>query len=153
MPEGDRQGDKPGFLQRMDDPTARDRAFRMLSIVLILVLVGACVVVVLAVVLELAVAVVALAGLMAMGVTFYLFVRLWPEQVEAPSQVGETVAKALEEEPPPPLSPEEYRRQREQAQKMIREKAAPALAKAIRGILRQDEMNNKGRRRGGGRRQ
>ena len=60
-------------------------------------------------------------------------------------QIRQAIVEALEEAKPEPLSPEEYRRQRELAQKLIRDKAAPAIAKAIRGILRQDGLKRRQR--------
>ncbi len=115
-----------------------DRVLRGISIGLILLLVGGCAVLVLGLVMELKVLVVA----------FHLFVRLWPHEEEDPEsqeKLTELVEEALEEAKPEPLSPEEYRRQRELAQKLIRDKAAPAIAKAIRGILRQDELKRRQR--------
>ena len=108
-------------------------------------MIGGCVVLVLGLILELRLFVVATGGVSSMVLAFYLFVRLWPQDEEPDSKLAELVEEALEETKPEPLSPEEYRRQRELAQKLIREKAAPALAKAIRGILRQDEMKRRGK--------
>ena len=107
------------------------------------------IVILLAFVLGLEVILVAFAGVLSMSVSFYFLVRLWPREADPQPKLGEAVKKALEPPKPKPLSPEEYRRQREQAQKLIRDKAAPALAKAIRGILRQDAASQqRGRRRG-----
>jgi hypothetical protein len=132
---------------RLAQPEVRDRIYRILSLAALLVAVGACVVLLLAFVMKLEVLLVAFAGVVAVSVSFYLFIRLWPRDVEPPSSVGQTLEKAMEKPPPKRLSPEEHRRQREQAQKLIREKAAPALAKAIRGILRQSEMEERKKRR------
>ncbi|MDA0747869.1 MAG: hypothetical protein O2954_15220 [bacterium] len=129
----------------MSDSEVRDGIFRIFSITLLMILVGACVVLVLAFLMKLQVLVVAFSGVMTMALASYLFLRLWPREVEPPSRVDETVAKALEEPKPRPMSPEEYRRQRALAQKLIRDKAAPALAKAIRGMLRQDDAKRRKR--------
>ena len=137
-------GGKVGLLRRrLKDPEVRDQILRILSIALMLIVVGACVVLVLAFMMHLEVLLVAFSGVLVMALAFFLFVRLWPRREEPESSVGEKVARALEKPEPKPLSPEEYRRQRELAQKLIRDKAAPALAKAIRGILRQDEQNQR----------
>ena len=89
-----------------------------------------------------ALVIVAGVGILSMAAAFYLFVNLWPQEVEPTAE--ELKARAESRRPKPkPLSPEEYRRQRAQAQKLIRDKAAPALAKAVRGILRQDESKRK----------
>lgn len=127
-----------------DHGDRKDRVLRMVSIGMLLVLIGGCVVLVLGPVMELRVAVVVVGGLSSMVLAFYLFVRLWPqEDGEEDAKLTGLVQEALEETRPEPLSPEEYRRQRELAQKMIRDKAAPALAKAIRGFLRQDELKRR----------
>ena len=132
-------------LGRKSDGGTRDRTLRFFSIGTLLVMIGGCVVLVLGLILELRLFVVATGGVSSMVLAFYLFVRLWPQDEEPDSKLAELVEEALEETKPEPLSPEEYRRQRELAQKLIREKAAPALAKAIRGILRQDEMKRRGK--------
>ena len=143
---------KPGILrQRLADPEVRDRVFRILSLALLLVAVGACVVLLLAFVLGLEVILVVFAGVLSMAASLYGLVRLWPREAEPEPKLGEAVKRALEPPKPEPLSPEEYRRQRERAQKLIRDKAAPALAKAIRGILRQDAASQQ-RRQSRGRR-
>lgn len=131
------------FWQRLRDPNVRDQIFRIISIALILIAVGACVVLVLAFMMQLQLLLVVFSGVLAVTMAFYLFIRLWPKVVIEESHVGEAVVKALEKPKPKPLTPQEYRRQREQAQKMIRDKAAPALAKAIRGYLQQEEMQQK----------
>ncbi|MDP6778673.1 MAG: hypothetical protein QGI83_18105 [Candidatus Latescibacteria bacterium] len=144
----DKEAPKPGrrrLRELLKDPAVVDRALRATSIGLILVLVGGCVVLLLAFVMELAVVVVAVGGIGSMVLASYVFIRLWPQEEESPSRVSEVIAEALEEPEPKPLSPEEYRIQRERAQKMIAQKAAPILAKAIRGILRQEEQR-RGRR-------
>ena len=138
--------------RRLAEPEVRDRILRAISIGLILIAVGACVILVLAFVMNLGVLLVAFSGVLSMALAFYLFISLWPRDNEEPvSETAQAVLKAMEEvRKPEPLAPAEYRRQRERAQKMIREKAAPALAKAIRGVLRQDEttqMANRRRRR------
>lgn len=120
-----------------------DRVLRTISIGLLLILVGGSVVMVLGMVMELQVLVVIVGGLSSMVLAFYLFIRLWPHEVEHQEKLAELVEEALEETKPEPLSPEEYRRQRELAQKLIRDKAAPALAKAIRGILKADELKRR----------
>jgi hypothetical protein len=137
--------DSGSGLSGRPDREARDKTLRFFSIGTLLVMIGGCVVLVLGLILELRLFVVATGGLSSMVLAFYLFVRLWPQEEEPDSKLAELVEEALEETKPEPLSPEEYRRQRELAQKMIREKAAPALAKAIRGILRQDEMKRRGK--------
>ena len=144
MPDAGSAGGKPGK-GRWRDPEFRDRALRLFCILMLLVLIGVCVVLVLGLMLELQLLVVAVGGVSSMVLAFYLFIRLWPHQVEPESQLAELVEESLEALEPEPLSPEEYRRQKELAQKMIREKAAPALAKAIRGILRQDELKRRKR--------
>ena len=131
---------------RLAGKETRDRFYRILAIALMLVLVGCCVFLVGFYVMELQALVVGLGGVLIMVGSMYLFVRLWPTEVEQGPKVGEKVAEALKEPEPEPLSPEEYRKQRELAQKLIRDKAAPALAKAIRGILRAEEMKERGRR-------
>jgi len=128
--------------RRLGEPAVRDRVLRVLSIAALLVAVGACVVLLLAFVLRLAVLLVAFSGVFAMSVAFYLFVRLWPTEEPPAKRRPSPSARAA----PARLSPEEYRKQREKAQRMIREKAAPALAKAIRGLLRQDEMARRKKR-------
>ncbi len=144
MPVKSPPGRRPGPLRRrLANPVVRERIFRVLSITLILILVGASVVLLLAFVMQLEILIVAFSGVLSVALAFYLFIRLWPQDVEPESRVGEAIVKALEEPEPKPLSPEEYRRQRERAQKLIRDKAAPALAKAIRGILQQDEMKRR----------
>jgi hypothetical protein len=94
---------------------------------------------------------VAFSGVLVMALAFSLFIRLWPRELgrEAKKGVGEKFADALKKPEPKPLSPEEYRRQRELAQKMIREKAAPALAKAVRGYLLQDRQQQEKKRKRG----
>ena len=129
----------------LGDPQVLDRTLRATSIGLILVLVGGCVVLLLAFVMELALVVVAVGGIGSMVLASYVFIRLWPHEVEPPSRVSEAIAEALEEPKPKPLSPEEYLIQRQRAQKLIAQKAAPILAKAIRGILQQDERRRRGR--------
>ena len=134
--------------QRLKNPEGRDQIYRIVSITLILIAIGACGILVLAFMMEIKVLLVVFSGVFSMALAFYLFIRLWPRRGESETHAGEAVSRALEKPKPKPLSPEEYRRQRELAQKMIKEKAAPALAKAIRGILLQDEMKQKqGRRR------
>ena len=122
-----------------------ERVLRTVSIGTLLLLVGGSVVLVLGLVMELQVLVVVVGGLSSMVLAFYLFIRLWPHEEEHQEKLAELVEEALEETKPAPLSPEEYRRQRELAQKLIRDKAAPALAKAIRGILRADEIKRRKR--------
>lgn len=132
---------------RLADPAVWDRIFRMVSLTFMLVAVGACVVLMLTFVLKVTVLLVALSGVLSMALAFYLFVRLWPNEEVGPPAVSQAVARAMEEvRKREPLSPEEYRRQRARAQKMIRDKAAPALAKAIRGLLRQDEISRRKKR-------
>ena len=129
------------YRRRLKDPEVRDRIYRVLSIASILIAIGACVVLGLAFMMQLDVLVVAFSGILSVTLAFYLFVRLWPK--------GEAEAPPVKKAPKPkPLSPEEYRRQRAKAQQMIRDKAAPALAKAIRGYLQQDEMEQKASWRG-----
>ena len=128
----------PGILkQRLREPEVRDQIFRIISIALILIAVGACAVLVLAFVMQLHLLVVAFSGVLTVTVAFYLFIRLWPRNLMDDGLPA--VQVAVDKPEPKPLSPEEYRRQRARAQQMIRDKAAPALAKAIRGILRQGD--------------
>lgn len=137
--------------RRLKEPEVRDQIFRIISLALILIAVGACVVLVLAFMMHLEVLLVAFSGVLVMALAFALFIRLWPRELEQETKkgVGEKIADALKKPEPKPLSPVEYRRQRELAQKMIREKAAPALAKAIRGYLLQDrQQQGKKRKRG-----
>ena len=134
-----------GIRELLGDPEVLDGMLRATSIGLILVLVGGCMFLLLAIVMELALVVVAVGGIGSMVLASYVFIRLWPHEVEPPSRVSEVIAEALEEPKPKPLSPEEYRIQRARAQKLIAQKAAPILAKAIRGILQQDERR-RGRR-------
>jgi hypothetical protein len=132
---------KVAFLRsRFRDPEVRDHIYRVVSIALIVIAVGACAILVAAFMMQLDVLMVAFSGVLSVSVAFYLFVRLWPRKVpeENPNTKPNMLAK------PKPLSPEEYRRQRAKAQQLIRDKAAPALAKAIRGFLQQDEMHQKG---------
>jgi uncharacterized membrane protein len=124
---------------RLREPEVRDQIYRVISIALILIAVGACVILIAAFMMQLDVLFVAFSGVLSVTVAFYLFVRLWPQKVPAENAPVKVVAKPK----PKPLSPEEYRRQREKAQQLIRDKAAPALAKAIRGYLQQDEMQQK----------
>lgn len=133
--------------KRLSDLEVKDRIYRFLSIGAILILVGGSVVLLLAFVMKLEILAVAFLGLFWVVVAFYVFDKLWPREMEPPSGIGEAVVKALEEPKQVPLSPEEYRRQKERAQKLIRDKAAPALAKAIRGILNQDKLKREDRRR------
>lgn len=126
--------------RRLQEPEVRDHILRIISIGLILIAVGACVVLVLAFVMQLHLLLVVFSGVLSMAVAFYLFVRLWPRELVMDVPI---VQAAGEKPKPKPLSPEEYRRQRTQAQKMIRDKAAPALAKAIRGILRQGDAQQR----------
>jgi hypothetical protein len=147
MPDQRPPKKKPGPLRRrLANPEVRDRIFRIFSITLILIVVGASAVLMLAYVMELEVLVVAFSGVLAMALAFYLFMHLWPDRPEPASGVGKAITEALKKPEPKPLTPEEYRRQREAAQKLIRDKAAPALAKAIRGLLKADEMKNRKKR-------
>ncbi|MFT5367488.1 MAG: hypothetical protein ACI8V2_002449 [Candidatus Latescibacterota bacterium] len=124
---------------RLRAPEVRDQIYRVISIALIVIAVGACVILVAAFMMQLDVLIVAFSGVLSVSLAFYLFVRLWPQKVPAEN----APAKAATRPKPKPLSPEEYRRQRAKAQELIRDKAAPALAKAIRGYLQQDEMVQK----------
>ncbi|HCR18688.1 MAG TPA: hypothetical protein DIU35_14510 [Candidatus Latescibacteria bacterium] len=144
MPDKGPPKKKPGPLRRrLANPEVRDRIFRIFSITLILIVVGASAVLILAYVMELEALVVAFSGVLTMALAFYLFMRLWPDRPEPSSGVGQKVSDALKGPEPQPLSPEEYRKQRKLAQNLIRDKAAPALAKAIRGLLKADEMKNR----------
>ncbi len=131
------------FWQRLKNPDVRDHIFRIISITLMVIAVGTCVVLVLAFIMQLQLLLVVFSGVLAVTVAFYLFIRFWPKGVTEESNIGQKVAQALEPPRPKPLTPEEYRRQRAQAQKLIRDKAAPALAKAIRGYLQQENMQQK----------
>jgi hypothetical protein len=127
------------FRRGLGEPAVRDHIFRVISIGLIVIAVGACVILVAAFMMHLDVLIVAFSGVLAVTLAFYLFVRLWPQNLPAENAPAKPAVKPKAK----PLSPEEYRRQRAQAQQLIRDKAAPALAKAIRGYLQQDEMNQK----------
>jgi hypothetical protein len=110
------------------------------------------VVVALAVVWRLQVVVVAFSGVLSIALALYLFQRRWPQELkdeESDRRVA-AVQEAIAAKTPRArqLSPLEYRREREKAQRMIAEKAAPALAKAIRGILHQADARERGGRRG-----
>ena len=143
----DKPGRKPGPLRRrLANPVVRERIYRILSITMLLIAVGACVVLMLAYVMHLKIILVAFSGVLSMALAFYLFIRLWPRDEEPPSPARTALISAVRKAKPKPLSPEEYRRQRAQAQKLIREKAAPALAKAIRGILRQEDSKERRKR-------
>lgn len=128
---------------RLRNPEVRDQIYRSISIALMAIAVTACIVLVLAFMMQLQVLIVAFTGVLSVVLAFYLFIRLWPQRVPTETNAGEAVLKAMAKRKPKPLSPEEYRRQRARAQQMIRDKAAPALAKAIRGFLQQDEMKQK----------
>ena len=123
---------------RLRDKDVRDQIYRVVSIALIGIAVGACAILIAAFMMQLDVLIVAFSGVLSVTLAFYLFVRLWPQKVP-PEKAPVKVARPK----PKPLSPEEYRRQRAKAQQLIRDKAAPALAKAIRGYLQQDEMQQK----------
>jgi hypothetical protein len=129
--------------RRLRDPEVRDQIYRSISIALMAVAVTAGVILVMAFEMQLEVLIVAFTGVLSVALAFYFFIRLWPQRVANEANAGDAVTRAMEKRKPKPLSPEEYRRQRERAQKMIRDKAAPALAKAIRGYLQQDEMQQK----------
>ncbi len=139
------------LIRSLKEPEVRDQIFRIVSLALMLIAVGACVMLVLAFMMHLEVLLVAFSGVLVMALAFSLFIRLWPRELEqeAKKGVGEKIADALKEPAPKPLSPEEYRRKRELAQKLIREKAAPALAKAIRGYLLQDRQQQEQKRKRG----
>ncbi len=124
----------------------REQITRILSITSLIVAVGTCVVLVLAFVLKMEVLLVAFSGIFAVALASYLFIRLWPREMPAEMNAGEAVARALKKREAEPLGPEEYRKQREMAQKLIKDKAAPMLARAIRGILKQDEMAQRRKR-------
>lgn len=123
---------------RLRDSEVRDQIYRVISIALIVIAVGACAVLVAAFMMQLDVLIVAFSGVLSVTLAFYLFIRLWPQKVRV-----EKAPVKITKPKPKPLSPEEYRRQRAKAQQLIRDKAAPALAKAIRGYLQQDEMQQK----------
>ena len=140
----DKPGRKPGPLRRrLANPVVRERIYRILSITMLLIAVGACVVLMLAYVMHLKIILVAFSGVLSMAMAFYLFIRLWPRDDKQPSPTRTALIKAVGKAQPKSLSPEEYRRQRAQAQKLIRDKAAPALAKAIRGVLKQEELKER----------
>lgn len=135
-----------GGLKQSD---VRDRIYRILSIASLLIAIGGSVVLVVAFMMRLQVLVVAISGILSMALAFYLFVKLWPlvEQDDIVDRRAERVRSAIKaKKAPPKLSPEEYRRQRLKAQQMIAKKAAPAIARAISGILLQAEMEDRGRR-------
>lgn len=128
----------------------RDRIYRILGIASLLVMVGGSVVLVLAVIYRLQVLIVAFSGVLSMSAAFYLFIKLWPNDIskeETDRRVKRVQGAIKQKQPEREMTPLEMRRQRERAQRMIREKAAPALAKAIRGILRQDELERRAKRR------
>ena len=118
----------------------RERIYRILGITSLLVAIGGSVVLMVAFYLRLQVLVVALSGVLSMTLAFYLFIKLWPTD---DAQEGDVVDRRVQrvktairaQKASPKLTPEEYRRQKQRAQQMIAKKAAPALAKAIRGIL------------------
>ena len=123
---------------RLRDSEVRDQIYRVISIALIVIAVGACAVLIAAFMMQLDVLIVAFSGVLSVALAFYLFIRLWPQKALVEKAPVKTVRPK-----PKPMSPEEYRRQRTKAQQLIRDKAAPALAKAIRGYLQQDEMQQK----------
>ena len=138
------------FSQGLKNAQVRDRIYRILSIASILIAIGGSVVLVLAFMMRLELLIVVFSGVLTMALAFYLFIRLWPREAPGKGESDRRVAavkKAIRAKTPDrSLTPEEYRRQRERAQRMIREKAAPALAKAIRGILRKDELEQRKKR-------
>lgn len=133
------------FVGQMKEARLKERLLRWIGIGVLLFLVGACSIVLMARIWQFQVAIAMVAGILAMSAAFYLFVNLWPDEEKDEESI---VARSLEKAKPKPveISPEEYRRQRMAAQKLIGEKAAPILAKAIRGILRQDEMDQRRRK-------
>ncbi len=134
------------FYRGLKQSEIRGRIYRILSIASLLVAIGGCVVLTFAFMFKLKVVVVMFSGVLSMALAFYLFIRLWPHETgeEASVRRVDEVRTAIKKKrPPKAMTPLEIRRQRELAQKMIREKAAPALAKAIRGILAQDQMQQR----------
>jgi len=135
-----------GGLKRGD---VRERIYRMLGIASLLIAIGGSVILVAAFMMRMQVLVVALSGISSMALAFYLFVKLWPidtegEVVDRRANLVRTAIAA--KKAPPTLTPEAYRRERKKAQDMIAKKAAPALAKAIRGILHQAKLEEEGNR-------
>ena len=139
-----------GFLAGgLKQSEVRERINRILSIASLLMASGGSVVLVVAFVMRMQVLVVALSGVLSIALSFYLFVKLWPreEKDEVVDRRVERVRTAIRaKNAPPEMTPEEYRRQRQKAQQMIAKKAAPAIAKAISGILLQAEIEEKARR-------
>ena len=118
----------------------RDRIYRILGIASLLIAIGGSVILAVAFLMRLQVLVVVLSSILSMALAFYLFVRLWPkdEKDDVVDRRVERVKTAIQAKKAPlKMTPEEHRRQRQKAQQMIARKAAPALAKAIRGILNQ----------------
>ena len=139
------------FTRGLKESEVRGRIYRILSIASLLVAIGGCVVLTFGVMYRLQVVVVAFSGFLSMAVAFYLFIRLWPKETgeeESVRRVDKVRTAIRNKQPQKQMTPLEIRRQRERAQRMIREKAAPALAKAIRGILHQAEVEA---RKGGAR--
>lgn len=134
------------FAGGLKQAEVRDRIYRILGIACLLVAIGGSVILVAAFMMRLQVLVVALSGVLSMTLAFYLFIRLWPkdERDDVADRRVERVKTAIKaKKAAPELTPEEYRRQRQKAQQMIAKKAAPALAKAIRGILLQADAQQK----------
>jgi 4-amino-4-deoxy-L-arabinose transferase-like glycosyltransferase len=134
---------------RLRHGEVRDRIYRILGITSLLIAIGGSVILVAAVMMRMHVLVVALSGILSMALAFYLFVKLWPvdETDEVVDRRIERVRKAIQaKKAPPAMSPEEYRRQRQKAQQLIARKAAPAIAKAIQGILLQADLDERARR-------
>ena len=139
------------FVRGLKASEVRGQIHRILSIASLLIAIGVCVVLTFAFMFRLQVVVVAFSGVLSMALAFYLFVRLWPQEAgeeESVRRVDKVRTAIRQKRPQKTMTPLEILRQRELAQKMIREKAAPALAKAIRGILAQDQMAE---RKAGGR--
>lgn len=137
------------FSSGLKQSEVRERIYRILGIASLLIAIGGSVVLVAAFMMRMQVLVVALSGVLSMTLAFYLFVRLWPrdEEDEVADRRAARVKTAIQaKKAPPKLTPEEYRRQRQKAQQMIAKKAAPALAKAIRGILHQAREDGPPRR-------
>lgn len=131
------------FAGGLSQSEVRDRIYRILGIASLLVAIGGSVILVAAFMMRMQVLVVALSGISSMALAFYLFVKLWPkdEKDDVAERRADRVKTAIQaKKAPPKMTPEEYRRQRQKAQQMIAKKAAPALAKAIRGILHQADQ-------------
>jgi uncharacterized membrane protein len=80
------------FLRQMREARLKERIFRWIGIGVIIFLVGSCVIVLAAFVWQFQVVVAAVGGVLTMAATFYLFIKLWPEEThEEPSVVSRSL--------------------------------------------------------------